>query len=276
MKKLIILCSVLTGGFFCHNSHSQTTQTVDTVKLRVVYEQFSVMDTANPGNKMKDMMYLDIGDSITLYDDYNKYVMVHLIKDLKSQAEVDRVINENSSKYNSSGVMDYKVIKNYPQKHKMTVGDRFAMEHYIYEETIETPKWILKNGTLTVAGYECKKAETLFRGRKYEAWYAPGIPINDGPWKFSGLPGLILKVVESKGEFSFECVSLEKKHEAMRDPQAGSAKTAKIRKKSECIKARQAYMDNAGAFIQGNPLYSAPLPAHNYEKKPYNPIELSE
>lgn len=34
-------------------------------------------------------------------------------------------------------------------------------------------------------------ATTQFRGLTYTAWFALDIPINEGPWKFHGLPGLI-------------------------------------------------------------------------------------
>lgn len=35
----------------------------------------------------------------------------------------------------------------------------------------------------------------------YTSWYAPEIALNKGPWKFNGLPGLILKVEDSKGDY---------------------------------------------------------------------------
>ena len=57
-------------------------------------------------------------------------------------------------------------------------------------------------------GYPCQKATATFRGRDYEAWFTPEIPVNDGPWKFFGLPGLILKVTDAENIFSFVCVGL--------------------------------------------------------------------
>ena len=35
----------------------------------------------------------------------------------------------------------------------------------------------------TVASFDCQKAECDFRGRRWEAWFTPEIPVSEGPWK---------------------------------------------------------------------------------------------
>ncbi|NJK82434.1 MAG: GLPGLI family protein [Saprospiraceae bacterium] len=62
------------------------------------------------------------------------------------------------------------------------------------KETIPNFSWELLSDTLTILKQKCFAAKTHFRGRDYMAFYAPSIPLPDGPWKFGGLPGLILKV----------------------------------------------------------------------------------
>ena len=70
--------------------------------------------------------------------------------------------------------------------------------------------WDIPNlETDTILGYPCMLATTNFRGRTYSAWFTLEIPINDGPWKFYGLPGLILKVEDSEGIFTFNAIGLE-------------------------------------------------------------------
>lgn len=71
------------------------------------------------------------------------------------------------------------------------------------------PKWNIQTDTLTVLGYLCQKATTSFRGRMYEAWFTSDIPVNDGPWKLYGLPGLILKANDTENLFLFEIIGLE-------------------------------------------------------------------
>ena len=42
-----------------------------------------------------------------------------------------------------------------------------------------------------------------FRGRRWTAWFAPDISISDGPWKFSGLPGLIMEAYDTENHYRF-------------------------------------------------------------------------
>src|SRR5690606_34206944 len=47
-------------------------------------------------------------------------------------------------------------------------------------------------------------------GRIYTAWFTQDIPINEGPYKFYGLPGMILKIEDTEKLFQFEAIGLEK------------------------------------------------------------------
>jgi GLPGLI family protein len=63
--------------------------------------------------------------------------------------------------------------------------------------------WKLLPETKEILGYNCKKAEANFRGKKVYAFYTPQIPISSGPWKYSGLPGLILEAWQGDEKFHF-------------------------------------------------------------------------
>lgn len=80
---------------------------------------------------------------------------------------------------------------------------------YICDENIKPQNWALVEDSIEIMNYVCYKAETFFRGRGYTAWYAKDIPVNDGPWKIYGLPGLILKLEDYEGVFSFEAYKLQ-------------------------------------------------------------------
>lgn len=68
-------------------------------------------------------------------------------------------------------------------------------------DSLAAMKWALGNKTKTINKFICHDAYTFFRGRRYTAWYAPDFPIADGPWKFAGLPGLIVQVYDEKRDF---------------------------------------------------------------------------
>lgn len=70
-----------------------------------------------------------------------------------------------------------------------------------YHEELPSFEWEITGDTLTVNSYLCHRAEADFRGRRWIAWFAPEIPVSSGPWKFSGLPGLIMQVEDTAGEY---------------------------------------------------------------------------
>lgn len=67
--------------------------------------------------------------------------------------------------------------------------------NYLVSDAPPVIKWNLKNKeTKKIGKYVCKKATAIFRGTEVEAYYTTEIPISAGPFKFKGLPGLILEV----------------------------------------------------------------------------------
>lgn len=78
-----------------------------------------------------------------------------------------------------------------------------------YTEEWPLMKWTLADETQTILGHRCQKATCRFRGRDFIAWFAPGVPIKGGPWKFGGLPGCILKVYDAENLYVWEAVAIE-------------------------------------------------------------------
>ncbi|MEM6516789.1 MAG: GLPGLI family protein [Bacteroidota bacterium] len=66
-------------------------------------------------------------------------------------------------------------------------------KYYFLKENIPSIPWDIKQEYKTVSGLNCQKAAGSFRGRTYIVWFTEDIPINLGPWKLGGLPGLILE-----------------------------------------------------------------------------------
>lgn len=72
-------------------------------------------------------------------------------------------------------------------------------DFFIYDEVPKIKWTISEKGGKKILGYPCFKATGIFRGSKMVAYYTSDIPLSAGPFKFYGLPGLILEIkVENK------------------------------------------------------------------------------
>ena len=80
---------------------------------------------------------------------------------------------------------------------------------YRYTEPWPSMQWTLGTEKQTICGYQCQKATCHWRGRDYVAWFTSAIPLKSGPWKFGGLPGLIMKIYDTKHLYTWEAVSVE-------------------------------------------------------------------
>ncbi len=77
-----------------------------------------------------------------------------------------------------------------------------------YSEPVPQMKWKVQPEHKDILGYDCQRATCEFRGRKWEAWFAASIPASYGPYKFGGLPGLILDLEDSTHEWHFTAQEL--------------------------------------------------------------------
>lgn len=99
------------------------------------------------------------------------------------------------------------------QNGKMKVNQRTLLTGPILQYPDVCPKfqWIMKSETMTIEGYRASKAVMTYGGRDWTAWYTEEIPVDGGPYKFCGLPGLILKVSSEDGSYGWTLTGIEKK-----------------------------------------------------------------
>ncbi|GAA0715096.1 hypothetical protein GCM10009430_09080 [Aquimarina litoralis] len=85
--------------------------------------------------------------------------------------------------------------------------DHIIFRHFTVKDQ---PKfnWTLTNDSKKVLGYNCQKATANFRGRTYEAYFTADLGIQGAPWKFYGLPGLILHVYSIDGVFEITATGI--------------------------------------------------------------------
>lgn len=71
-------------------------------------------------------------------------------------------------------------------------------------------KWqIQAEYTRKIGNLNCMKAFGTFGNRIYDVWFTLDIPVNFGPYKIGGLPGLILEAISRDGRVSYTFVSYE-------------------------------------------------------------------
>ena len=100
------------------------------------------------------------------------------------------------------------VLKNIP-KGNLYVKDFIFTKSFYVTDTLHPMSWRLTDQLeKTILQYRCKAAYTFFRGRNYLAYYAPELPYALGPWKFGGLPGMILAIETEDRSFGFEALSI--------------------------------------------------------------------
>lgn len=90
-----------------------------------------------------------------------------------------------------------------------------TLDNKTYKVSEVNPKfnWNLNfSDTKKINNYTCNKATMEFRGRSYTAWFAPEIPYFIGPFKFAGLPGLILEIQDDTQTFKWSVTRLKFKN----------------------------------------------------------------
>jgi GLPGLI family protein len=164
---------------------------------------------------------------------------------------------------------------------KITIYDEFYDNIYMYNDTVNM-KWKITNIYDTLNNMKVRRAETKFRGRNYIAWYTSEIPISDGPYKFRGLPGLIIKIYDSKKEINYSLIGLEKykKSKSLNnnyDNEALSVSKSEYTKIKKNFKQNSIpYMESQGAVFSEETKRIIREKFRKRNEKTNNPIELKE
>ena len=212
MRMIILILLALIARVAGVNAQS------DVTKLSVTYEvQYQKVEEV--AKREKDLMRLDIGEHSSQY--------ISIIGEFLTKNKSDIMAKRIKDPYAGYTTLRDEVFKNTPNKGYMRfihmpgwVSCREKMEGLF--------DWQLQDGDSIVCGYPCHKAITTFRGRTWTVWYTLDLPYSDGPWKFCGLPGLVLYAYDSEDKFRFNCIGIEKGdgHEIkMKMPKSGFIET---------------------------------------------------
>lgn len=119
------------------------------------------------------------------------------------------------------------IIKN-PTNNTITTEEKAYVKLFSVTNTCPINWKIKSNPAESILGYKTQKAVCEFGGRNWTAWFTNEIPIMDGPYKFYGLPGLILKIQDSDENYTFEIKSIIKENNDIEHRNFGSSKVANL------------------------------------------------
>lgn len=201
-KKVLISIAVLT---LISAIHAQTT--IDMVKYRCTYKTITVKDTTDTNHFSEDIMRLDIGSKVNYFYSQRKQERDLALAKATESGVLDRGMVQSAPK----GVNKYDIYQNCPEK-KISFLNELATRRtkYMYEEDAFIPGWEVLSMKKKILDYTCQAASCRYRGRNYIAWFTTELPFSFGPWKFGGLPGLILQISDEKGHYAFEAIGFEK------------------------------------------------------------------
>ena len=153
----------------------------------------------------KVMSVLDITKDKSLFRDYTAIAQDSLLKAKVEEMQRTKVF-QDLSKEVKMPKFSFKVTKKYPEmqiEYSEGILNGMTPVQLSYKET---PKfdWKMLPGKEKIGEYQTQKATTEFGGRKWTAWFSTDIPLQDGPYKFYGLPGLIVKVEDADKNYSWE------------------------------------------------------------------------
>lgn len=242
----------------------------DTMRYVVYYDLAFVKDTTDAADKpINEMTRLEVGDRVQYF--YSN-------KSFQADSANAIVMKNGGNYYNGDGQIQWRLYKNYPAEGKTSLLEKFGMDRFVCTDDYAAPAWQpVADSSAVILGYQCSMAVATYKGRTWYAWYAEDIPLDAGPWKLGGLPGLILRAYDAQKHYDFTAAGI-----VNADPQAliyyKGGKYEPVNRKTLNGIYRRYYADPAG-YITNNPKitvryqdkFGNDIPSPKNE--PYNPIE---
>jgi GLPGLI family protein len=270
-------------------AHAQTLPALpsDQARLEAIYRLTFRPDSTAPATRTEPMR-LQVGSKLSRFESLNALRGDSVLTVAMQAADVQAkatgttpVLNMNglgmaAYRSNFRGQVIYKV----PTTKRIVVKDLMGIVHYVYTEPTALA-WTIGPATATVAGYACQRATATWSGRTWEAWFTRDVPVADGPYKFCGLPGLIVKVGDTRSNYVYELLKIRQLPEpvAIILPKPED----KLISKAEFVVGKADYTRNLSEQMLASGSISFKTPeeeaafrqkAHERSKRPTNPIEL--
>lgn len=216
----------------------------DTARYIVYYNLSLVEDTVgSPDKAVKEMMRLEVGSRVSLFYSQMAY---------QADSANAIVMKNGGNSYSGGGQISWRLYKNYPEEGKTALLERFGMDRFVCTEDYSAPLWQpVADNSAVILGYQCSMAVTNYKGRTWYAWYAEDIPLDAGPWKLGGLPGLILRAYDAPRHYVFDVAGMSEVAPPAPIYYKGVKYEAVSRKQLEGIRRR--YFADPVGYITNNP-----------------------
>ncbi|MCL8536093.1 GLPGLI family protein [Chryseobacterium gallinarum] len=152
----------------------------------------------------KVMMSLDIVKDRSIYRDFTAIGQDSILK-VQFEAMKKAGVLKDLSKSFKMPKFSEKIVKTYPDmkiQYIERIANGFSPMNIGYNETLKLD-WKISDEKAKIGAYNAQKATTEFAGKKWTAWFSSELPFQDGPYKFSGLPGLIVKIEDEGKNYSW-------------------------------------------------------------------------
>lgn len=179
---------------------------IEPTVYQVTYSLKYLGDTTDADHIRNVDMLLFLGEKTSLFTSKEYFSSDTMMRKITNSAQLQEHLLDTQRPFPK---FLYKVYKNVPEG-KLTFIEHIIDGTFKFEEDLDLFIWKLENETDSIDGYKVQMATCEFGGRSWTAWFSPEIPFSDGPYKFNGLPGLILKVGDTKSHYVFEFISIYK------------------------------------------------------------------
>lgn len=274
LKTIFVVITIMLAGYLSAFAKEPVsgerklmvpTEIVDTSYLSVGYFH-RIYDPVLKISKCPDEILL-IGNNSSWYGSYGIYQLDSLVR-----SRPDMSSDEFGKIYRELDTFPECLLKDFQASSYRFCGHIFS-NYYKYQEEIPHIDWKLYEETDTILGQKCMKATCDFRGRHWTAWYTD-IPISDGPWMFTGLPGLILRLEDSKAEHLIEAFEIRENSVPFGMPKHLYIKT----KRDKYLKELADYKNNPWKNLEMLDTHAVDQDGKKVQphkkKLFYNPIEL--
>lgn len=181
------------------------------INYQVLYKYTYQTDSLNIESKKEELMELLVAQAgETFYQSYNKGVRDSIVMadDIDRNRGIDMKV-QSKTKHNIYSTI-FQTNQNFITRDTYINSLGREKDYSYYRENMGL-NWQLQEQIDSINGIPVQKATCRLGNHGWTAWFAPGINLPYGPYKFSGLPGLILKMEDDSGYFSFEMVAINNK-----------------------------------------------------------------